>query len=148
MKQYSVFEIADWFLSKASVTPKKLEKLAYYAEAWSNALYGKGLISDAEFEAWAHGPVAPSLYQKYKSYGWNKIPKINTNRISDPEVLDLLESVWITYGDKSANELEALTHSEAPWRRARKGLREGESSNEKISRKDMKEYYRSIYIGD
>lgn len=148
MKQYSVFEIADWFLSKASVTPKKLEKLAYYAEAWSNALYGKRLISDAEFEAWAHGPVAPSLYRKYKNYGWNKIPKGDTNRISDPEVLDLLESVWITYGDKSANELEALTHSEAPWRKARKGLREGESSNEKISREDMKKYYRSIYIGD
>lgn len=148
MKQYSIFEIADWFLSKASMTPKKLEKLTYYAEAWSNALYGKSLINDAEFEAWAHGPAAPTLYQQYKSYGWNMIPKKPEDETFDSQVLDLLESVWVTYGDKSANELEALTHSEVPWKKARKGLPEGASSQEKISKKDMKEYYRSIYNGD
>lgn len=148
MKQYSIFEIANWFLTKASMTPKKLEKLSYYAEAWSNALYGKGLVNDTEFEAWAHGPVAPELYRKYKSFGWNLIPSKIKSQITDPQTLDLLESVWVTYGDKSANELEALTHAEDPWRKARKGLSEGEPSQEKISKKDMKEYYRSIYNGD
>ena len=62
--------------------------------------------------------------------------------------MELLESVWFTYGDKSANELEALTHSEDPWKNAREGLKEMEPSDKPIDTEDMKEYYLSIYIGD
>ena len=76
------------------------------------------------------------------------LSKRNNSVIFEPKALELLESVWMTYGDKSANELEALTHSEMPWRNARIGLSEDEPSNLKISEKDMHDYYLSIYIGD
>lgn len=148
MEKYSVFDIANWFLNKMSVSPKKLQKLVYYSEAWSNALYDEGLINDTTFEAWAHGPVSPELYQKYKDYGWKDIEVRESSNITDPKVLDLLESVWVTYGDLSANELEALTHQEDPWRRARVGYSEGARCEEKISKQDMKVYYKSIYSGD
>ncbi len=152
-KGYSVLEIADWFLNKESMTHKKLQKLCYYAEAWSNALYGKSLIIDTNFEAGAHGPVSPKLYPKYKGYGWNDISKLEESKhniiINDNEI-DLLESVWVTYGEKSANELEVLTHQEEPWKLARKraNVSEGDNCKEKIDKDDMKEYYRSIYNGD
>lgn len=148
---YSVHDIANWFLLKDSMTPKKLQKLCFYAQAWSNALFDKKLISDTQFEAWAHGPVSPELYRKYKSYRWNYIEKQEELDFKIDEMSnDLLESVWITYGDKSANELEALTHVEAPWisARARAGASEGSSCSEAIADEDMKNYYRSIYAGD
>lgn len=149
MKQYSIFDVADWFLSKEKMTPKKLQKLSYYFEAWCHALFGRTLVNDTQFEAWVHGPVSPELYSKYRKYGWNDIEqKENNSVIFEPKALELLESVWMTYGDKSANELEALTHSEMPWRNARIGLSEDEPSHIKISGDDMHDYYLSIYIGD
>ena len=148
MGVYSIFDISDWFLSKESMTPKKLQKLSYYFEAWGNALYNMSLINDTKFEAWIHGPVSPKLYYKYQEYGWQSIPQKEDNSSKfEPKELELLESVWLTYGDKSANELEALTHNEDPWKNARKGLGEYDSSNREISTEDMREYYLSIYSG-
>lgn len=149
MKTYSYKTISDWFLSKQSMTPKKLQKLTYYTEAWSNALYNQSIIDDTHFEAWVHGPASYDLYKDYKEYGWQLIDKKESNNnLFDEEALDLLESVWITYGDKSANELEALTHSERPWIEARMGCSETENSHQIISAEAMKEYYKGIYIGD
>lgn len=146
---YDILDIAQWFLSKEPMTPKKLQKLTYYAEAWSNALFERHLISDDNFEAWVHGPVSPKLYNEYRGYKWQEIPeKEDNSSLFNDEDLDLLESVWVTYGHNSANDLEALTHTEAPWRNARAGLNDDESSNKVISTEDMKNYYSRIYIGD
>lgn len=149
MATYSIFDIANWFLSKEKMSPKKLQKLSYYAVAWGQALLNKNIANDTKFEAWVHGPVSPELYREYKSYGWSDIETVETNESNfDEKTLDLLESVWITYGENSANELEALTHLEDPWLNARKGLGEFESSSKEIKTEDMKNYYSSIYIGD
>nr|WP_250161443.1 type II toxin-antitoxin system antitoxin SocA domain-containing protein [Furfurilactobacillus milii] len=131
------------------MTPKKLQKLAYYFEAWGWALLHRSVISDTHFEAWAHGPVSPELWREYHAYGWNKIDKEETAPgIDNQDLNDLLEAVWVTYGDKSANELEALTHTETPWIRARGGLKDGDRCSTPISDGDMERYYASIYNGD
>lgn len=148
---YSIFEIADWFLAKESMTPKKLQKLTYYAEAWSHALLNRSLVNDTEFEAWAHGPVSSKLYNEYRDYGWNDIPKQKLQvNIDDEKDVELLESVWETYGDMSANALEVQTHSEKPWQNAREiaSAEEGDRCNQTISAEDMRKYYLSIYAGD
>ena len=69
---YSVFDIANWFLSQKTMTHKKLQKMCYYAQAWSYALYNRPLM-DTEFQAWVHGPVSPQLYQKYKGHGFQEL---------------------------------------------------------------------------
>lgn len=149
IKTYGVFEISDWFLTKESMQPRKLQKLVYYVQAWSNALFDIPLINDTEFEAWTSGPVSPKLRDKYLSYGWNDIDKINKqNEIYDNKVNDLLESIWLTYGDKTANELEAISHNELPWLIARGNLKPNEISHNVISNVDMKKFYLSIYSGD
>lgn len=146
---YKAKDVAEWFLSKEAMSPKKLQKLTYYAEAWSNALLNRSMISDDKFQAWVHGPVSPVLYQTYKDYKWNDIPKVEDNSSEfDTDDLDLLESVWLTYGENSANDLEALTHTESPWFNARAGLCDDDISNNLISTDDMREYYSKIYIGD
>lgn len=147
----SINEVAKYFIENGEdITPKKLQKLSYYAEAWCNALLNKKLIEDTHFEAWVHGPVSPELYQQYKKYGWNEIDKPEKKveyTFSDKEK-EILDSVLETYGHLSGNELEALTHEETPWLNQRKGLGEMESSNNIIKFKDMQSYYYSIYLGD
>ena len=34
MSEMTVSNVAKWFLSKESMTPKKLQKIVYYAYAW------------------------------------------------------------------------------------------------------------------
>ena len=69
MEKITVFDIADFFLSKKSVTHKKVQKLVYYAYVWFIALYNQdednieNVLSKEQPEAWIHGPVFPTLYK-------------------------------------------------------------------------------------
>lgn len=147
----SINEVAKYFIENGEdITPKKLQKLSYYAEAWCNALLNRKLISDTHFEAWVHGPVSPVLYQQYKNYGWNTIkePVIDTDYNFSIKEEEILDSVLETYGHLSGNELEAITHEETPWLNQRKDLNENDASNRVINFDDMRDYYWSIYSGD
>ena len=145
--KYSVFDIADWFLKKGNMTQKKLQKMCYYAQAWCYALNGYRLMN-SDFQAWIHGPVSPALYEKFRRFGYDTIKiKGNVNIELDKQDEELLEDVWETYGDRTGNALEALTHREAPWIEARKGYSENERCIVVISPESMKRYYKSIYLG-
>ena len=145
MTEMGVEIIAKWFLSKQSMEHKKLQKLCYYAQAWHCALEGKPLFPET-VEAWVHGPVIPVLYQKYKSYGWQKIPQVHFDDTQIPEnSLDVLNAVYNTYSDFSGEQLEALTHNEAPWLRARGNLKPFEVCTNPISLKDMRDFYLKEY---
>lgn len=141
--------VADFFLSKEAMSPKKLQKLVYYAYAWSIALLNDDIddihfrLFDSRIEAWVHGPVVPELYQKYKSYGWNDISKISDydTSIFETEVLDILEQVWVAYGSLTGNQLEMISHQERPWIVARNGVPAYAASSTPISDKDMFVFY-------
>lgn len=145
--KYSIFEIANWFLSKSSMTHKKLQKLCYYAQAWCYALKNFKL-ADTVFEAWIHGPVSPALYDRFKSFGYDtiKLASSYTPAIMDEDI-ELLESVWATYGSHTGNALEALVHTELPWQEARQGYNPEEKCSIAISSDTMRTFYKSIYAG-
>ena len=148
--KYSVFDIANWFLHKQDMTHKKLQKLCYYAQAWCYALKGYKLIN-ADFQAWVHGPVCPVLYERFKGFGYETIAlktKSAQHMHIDNDDLKLLEDVWDTYGEKSGNALEALSHREIPWIEARRGYSVTEKCTVVISPESMKKYYRSVFSGD
>lgn len=146
--KYSVFLVADWFLQKADMTHKKLQKLCYYAQAWCYALKNYRLL-DSDFQAWIHGPVSPALWEKFKQFGYSTISiKNKYNIVISEEDEELLEDVWETYGNRTGNALEALSHREVPWIEARRGYAENEKCTVVISPESMKDYYRSIYCGD
>ena len=131
------------------MSPKKLQKILYYAYSWTLALLNEKVddlsfkLFDDQIEAWVHGPVVPYIYYKYKEYGWDNIPKVNNFNISSfPEdVLDVLEQVWEAYGNFSGNELEFITHREAPWILARRGCSVSSPSSTPISDVTIFEYY-------
>lgn len=146
--KYSVIEIANWFLTKSPMSHLKLQKLCYYAQAWNYALKNTRLI-DSDFQAWVHGPVSPALYEKFRIFGFDSIKiKGNYKSTIDDEDIEILESVWTTYGDYAANALEALTHRELPWMEARIGYKPEERCQVVILPSTMKKYYLSIYNGE
>jgi len=145
--KYDIFEIANWFLSKETMAHKKLQKLCYYAQAWFITLKDIRL-TDAVFEAWVHGPVSPILYDRFKQFGYSTIRIVDSySPAIMEEDLELLESVWQTYGDYTGNALEALSHNEQPWIDARSGYEADEPCTVPISLDSMKAYYKTVYIG-
>lgn len=142
----SVGTIAKWFLSKDSMTHKKLQKLCYYAQAWYCALYDGTPLFEDEIQAWVHGPVVASLYPKYADFKWMDIPQtdFDENQLSE-KVLDVLNAVYNTYGGFSGDQLESLTHSEQPWKDARGELQPWETSTAQIPCSAMRDYYGEKY---
>lgn len=143
--------ISDYFLSKKGLTPKKLQKLVYYAYAWFIALNNQSaddiqyVLFDEEPEAWVHGPVFPSLYVKYKGYYWQEIKKnYKPINIKNEDLIKFLDTIWNTFGKFSADELEYMTHQEEPWKNARIGVSPIEPSCNKISKKDIFIYYNKL----
>lgn len=142
--KYEIEDVANWFLNKSPMTHLKLQKLCYYAQAWTYALKNFRLIN-SDFQAWVHGPVSPILYEKFKSFGFDTIKLVGNfeSKISSEDE-EILESVWLTYGDYSGNALEIQTHRELPWIEARTGYRPDERCQIAISPETMKKFYRSI----
>lgn len=149
----SINNVADYLISKAdaeagdNVTHLKVQKLAYYAQAWHLALMDTPLFEN-DFEAWVHGPVARELFDRFQGNGWN--PLTVDHMVSAPteeldtETIGFLDEIWDSYGQYTAKALEDLTHQEAPWLGAREGLSPIERSSKAISGETMKQFYRDL----
>ena len=98
------------------VSNLKLQKLAYYAQGFYSAIFGKPLF-DNVISAWSHGPVVSDLYHSYKQFGSNRIPVPPNFDVSslDNEEFELLEEVFEVFGQYSAWKLRNMTHEESPW---------------------------------
>lgn len=146
MIMQNVFDVAEWFLAKEPMTHKKIQKLCYYAQAWHCALFnGKRLFAD-DFQAWIHGPVCRPLFDKYHGYGWLHIPKADrTNFPFTEDESNVLESVYYAYGHLDGDQLEALTHKESPWLKARGDIDPAAVCTNIISTEDMRACYAKQY---
>ena len=141
-----IFDVADWFLSKEAMTPKKLQKLCYFYKAWGLALYDEDFLPDSIFEAWVHGPVNPELHRKYMDYCRNEIPRKEEDNSAKFSVkqLDILDSVWESYGDLTDNAIAAETKV-GPWREARIGIKDGDVCTKQLDDEDIKRFYKKFY---
>lgn len=102
------------------------------------------LFSD-KIEAWIHGPVIPNVYRQFKKFGFSPIDTALGNEHAFPEEIDaLLNEVWETYGQLDATTLESLTHSELPWREARRSVDVDELSDTEIDPQVMTDFYSAM----
>ena len=126
----------------SGIPAMKLQKLVYYAQAWSLVWDDKPLFSD-RIGAWANGPVVPDLYESL--YGQFMIVDVkgNPNVFTDIE-RDTIDSVLKYYGDKSSQWLTDLVRNEEPWLNARRGVAIGERGDRVISLAAIAEYYGSL----
>jgi len=150
MNKNNASDIANWFLAKIdreagdALTHLKLQKLIYYAQAWSLALLDH-LLFEEDFEAWTHGPCLPSLWQKFKDCGWEALPEPDSVPDLTKDTEELLGDVLEVYGNLSAKHLEELVRTESPWARARNNLPPEIRSEKIISKQAMADYYKKLY---
>ncbi|EAD0716504.1 DUF4065 domain-containing protein [Listeria monocytogenes] len=145
---YTAKDLANWFLAHESMTPKKLQKMLYYAYAWTLTLTNEkeddlsNKLFPEKFEAWVHGPVVPEIYQEYKGYGYTNIPKCESEiDIDNKDIKSILDQVMSVYGKFDGNDLESITHQEEPWKEAREGYGPLDSCSEIISDETMYKTY-------
>lgn len=148
MREYTCFDIANYFLHKAketaiAVTNLKLQKLVYYAQAWHLAIHDKVLMEGVKFEAWIHGPVIHELWKKYRDYSYEPIDEEVTPPELDARSDQFLEEVVEVYLDKDAYTMELMSHREDPWILARNGCADNERCTNTISEESMRTYFKS-----
>lgn len=132
--------------AETGITNLKLQKLLYYSQAWNLALRDKPLFAD-RIEAWVHGPVVPVVFREYRAFKWTALPVDTSWPEPDANVRRHIEEVLSAYGRFDASQLEQLTHSEDPWKDARKGIPQDVASSNAISNEAMLKYYRARLNG-
>jgi len=107
------------------MTLLRLLKLVYIAHGWCLGLTGKPLIGE-EVQAWEYGPIVPSVYHDFRSWGQGSIEQQKALLNDEgnyviPEVRDvfvkrLLDKVWQEYRNLDGLQLSTLAHQEGtPW---------------------------------
>jgi uncharacterized phage-associated protein len=146
LMSFSPDAIANYFLEKAEaanekLSPMKLQKLMYFAHGWHLALEveGRALVSEP-LEAWAYGPVFPSVYRTFKKFGNRPIteealsteygadgsvsiiaPTVESEGAKDPSkdvtfAKAVMDRIWHVYGRYPAARLSDMTHEAgSPW---------------------------------
>ncbi|MCK9471899.1 MAG: DUF4065 domain-containing protein [Bacilli bacterium] len=136
--QYLLYKCED-------ITPLALQKALYYVQGFYYAFEGEFII-DKDCEAWLHGPVYREIYNRYSTYRFDPIEKVENFDISvlttaEKTILDSIIKNICCYSGKT---LEAFTHMEEPWLRTRKGL-SAEFHSERIIEKELiGEYFKAI----
>ena len=140
----SVLDAAAYILKRQGpMTTWKLQKLVYYSQAWS-LVWDDDVLFPEEIEAWANGPVVRALYHAHRGkYRVSRLPGGEAEALTD-EQRETVDAVLEFYGDKSPQWLSDLTHMEAPWQSARRGVPDGERGNAVIAKESLAEYYGSL----
>ena len=116
---YRAVDIAFRLLKHAKDQDKcfsnlQLQKLAYVCHGLSLAHYQRPLVIDDVF-AWKFGPVLPSMYFRFKSYGAEVITEQAEVEL-DAESDAILQEVVSQFGHLTGPQLVALTHrDDSPW---------------------------------
>jgi uncharacterized phage-associated protein len=144
----SALDVAAYILGKTGpMSTMKLQKLVYYSQAWSLVWDEKPLFEE-DIEAWANGPVVRKLFDYHR--GMYQISSIMTGnpRLLNKEQRDTIDAVLDYYGDKTAQWLIELSHSEDPWIQARKGLPAMERGQRVMPLDVMAAYYSSLLVNE
>ena len=141
----SVFDVAEFILkSSGPMSTMKLQKLVYYAQAWS-LVWDQDVLFHDRVEAWANGPVVPVLFERHQGRY-----RVEPGQIDgSPKDLNSTQSDTVIavlgfYGDKEPQWLSDLTHAEEPWANARQGIKDGARGGNEITPEAMMNYYSSL----
>ncbi|HEU0015573.1 MAG TPA: type II toxin-antitoxin system antitoxin SocA domain-containing protein [Longimicrobium sp.] len=144
----SAHDVAAYILrEQGPLSAMKLQKLVYYAQAWSLVWDDRPLFHE-RIEAWVNGPVVRELYERHKGRF-----ELRDWPAGNPEALDAdgratVHAVLGYYGGRNAQTLSDMTHAELPWREARHGLSDRDRGAREITLASLAEYYGSLPPAD
>lgn len=122
---------ADEFHSR--IDEMKLHKLLYFAQRES-LVQNREPLFDAVFYGWKYGPILKEIRVAYRdNLFYNLIPEDVICRISV-----VMDKVFEEYAGKDSWSLSRLTHGEFAWKNSRKGISDGENSDNPMSLDDIR----------
>ena len=132
-------------MSAYEITNMSMQKLLYYVDGFAQVLLGRNIFAD-NCEAWAHGPVFPNIYKKFKSFGNDqiKVESIAIPDLVDEEEKRVIDTVLSAFAIYNGVFLRNLTHLETPWKEARKGYEEYDRCNNIIPKESIGNYFNKI----
>lgn len=141
----AVHDIAAFILEKqGQMTAMKLQKLAYYCQAWHLAYHGRALFPEP-IQAWTNGPMVLALWESHRNArnvtAWSKGDPAKLDRDERGSVLLVLK----LYGSRSGDDLSKQTHEEDPWLEARRDLQPWERGKSEVSTEAMRTFYRALF---
>jgi uncharacterized phage-associated protein len=142
----SVFDVAAYIIETfGEITHMRLQKLVYYAQAWSLVWHEQRLFVEP-IQAWANGPFVACLYDLFKHHfkvGRDDLPEGDSSRLSDEQKI-VVQKVLEFYGRRPIQWLSDVARCEDPWRLAHKGLAPGERGLAEITAASMEAYYSGL----
>ncbi len=136
-----VLNLAEYIIRHAEgqgtfVTNLKLQKTLYYLQGYSLKKFEEAAFDD-DILNWQYGPVAPTAYFAYSSYGAdplesNESVQIEKMRKDQKNLFDKVIDVCL---DLSARRLVQMTHEEAPWKET--------CQNEEITTASIARFFRA-----
>ncbi len=141
----SIYDVAKYISYKqGKVDNWKLQKLCYYAQAWSLAWTEHPLFEE-DFQAWSNGPVCEELYHSFEGKYELTAEDIKGDiSVLTEDELDTINVVLKDYGGKDAYWLREQTQAEYPWKKAGGSTIERVLSMNIITKDSMGEYYGSL----
>lgn len=135
----SVYDVAAFILAElGQIGTMKLQKLVYYAQAWSFVWDSRPLFSE-KVEAWDKGPVVRELYSQHARTPFiERLDQGDASKLSDGQRASI-SAVLAFYGKRTEWWLSELTHREPPWLDAR--ARAGGARNPVITPIAMREFF-------
>ncbi|MBB6003994.1 Panacea domain-containing protein [Arcicella rosea] len=144
---FNATDIANYFINLGIVndiplTNMKLQKVLYIANGIHLAVKGEQLLKDVP-EAWKYGPVFPSVYDRFKSWGNQPInrPQPSGNIVLESGTQEILSIVWEITKELDGIKLANWTHKpESPWDVSIK-----KGNNTPIDSEETKTYFRDTF---
>jgi uncharacterized phage-associated protein len=109
----SVLAAAKWLCERSgwSLSNLELQKLLYIAHMFHLGNNREALVS-GHFEAWAYGPVNPTLYHHAKIFGSSPVENIfhTIENLKESEETRTLDEVYKSLEHAAPGKLVAITH--------------------------------------
>ena len=111
----------------------KLHKLLYFAQRES-LVQNREPLFDAVFYGWKFGPILKEIRLAYRDDLFLKT--IPQDVIS--HMIAVMNKVFEDYAGKDSWSLSRLTHGEFSWKNSRKGISDGENSDNPMNLDDIR----------
>lgn len=136
---YSALTVAKYIISKCTIeydaiSNLQLQRILYYIQKW---FLQNGLIAfDDDFEAWQFGPVVPSVYNRYSSFGGMPI-RLKYHIALDSNYMDIIDPIITSKRDlKPWVMADDIKHPGKAWDRV---FEDGKGSYRIISKDLIRE---------
>lgn len=142
-----IYKVGTYLINKYDdITNMSLQKILYFLNGFSELFLNKKLFNEVS-ESWKLGPVYRDMYDAFSYYqksniDYNEIVKDNFEL--DNNIKEYVDKVSKYFACYSGHKLMQMTHLTDPWKIAREGLDDNESSNRVINEDDIDKYFKKI----